>query len=80
MADILPDRVVRRLREVADDPAEVRRVGVEMATELSVQVLRGGAPGLQFFTLNRSRATRGILANLRRLGLYQSSPAAASDG
>ena len=75
----LPDRVVQRLQAVAHDPAEVRRVGVEIATELSVQVLRGGAPGLQFFTLNRSRATRGILANLRRLGLYQSSPGAASD-
>ncbi|MFT3862116.1 MAG: methylenetetrahydrofolate reductase [Micropruina sp.] len=65
----LPDRVVRRLQQVADDPASVRRVGVEIATEFSAELLRGGAPGLQFFTLNRSRATSAILANLRRLGL-----------
>ncbi|MBK8447624.1 MAG: methylenetetrahydrofolate reductase [Micropruina sp.] len=76
----LPQRVVRRLHAVADDPAQVRRVGVEIATELSAEVLRAGAPGLQFFTLNRSRATSAILANLRRLGLDRRSPAVASDG
>ncbi|HMQ37267.1 MAG TPA: methylenetetrahydrofolate reductase, partial [Micropruina sp.] len=76
----LPDRVVRRLHEVGDDPAAVRRVGVEVATELSAELLRGGAPGLQFFTLNRSRATAAILANLRRLGLDRRTPAAVSDG
>ncbi len=75
----LPTRVVRRLHAVAGDPAQVRRVGIEIATELSADVLRGGAPGLQFFTLNRSRATSAILANLRRLGLDRRSPAAASD-
>jgi len=76
----LPERVVQRLHAVADDPAEVRRVGVEIATELSAEVLRGGAPGLQFFTLNRSRATSAILANLRRLGLDRRTPEAGSPG
>lgn len=76
----LPEPVVARLHAVGDDPAAVRRVGVEIATELSAAVLRGGAPGLQFFTLNRSRATAAILANLRRLGLDRRSPVAASDG
>ncbi len=76
----LPERVVRRLHAVGDDPAAVRQVGVEIATELSAELLRGGAPGLQFFTLNRSRATSAILANLRRLGLDRRTPAAVSDG
>ena len=75
----MPEAMVQRLHAVAHDPAEVRRVGVELATELSVKVLQGGAPGLQFFTLNRSRATSAILANLRALGLDRRSPAAASD-
>lgn len=76
----LPERVVARLHAVADDPAAVRRVGVDIATELSAEVLRGGAPGLQFFTLNRSRATSAILAKLRQQGLDRRTPAAASDG
>jgi methylenetetrahydrofolate reductase (NADPH) len=50
---------------VGDDPAEVRRVGVELATALSEEVLAGGAPGLHFITMNRSVATREIYARLR---------------
>ncbi|MFT4218188.1 MAG: methylenetetrahydrofolate reductase [Micropruina sp.] len=75
----LPERVTSRLHAVGDDPAAVRRVGVEIATELSADLLRGGAPGLQFFTLNRSRATSAILANLRRLGLDRRTPVVVSD-
>ncbi len=61
----LPTDVTDRLREVADDPAQVRRVGVELATDLSEEVLAGGAPGLHFITMNRSLATREIYARLR---------------
>jgi methylenetetrahydrofolate reductase (NADPH) len=42
----------------------VRREGVAMATELCQGLLDAGAPGLHFFTLNRSRATREIYAAL----------------
>jgi methylenetetrahydrofolate reductase (NADPH) len=61
----LPAAVTERLHEVADDSAEVRRVGVELATALSEEVLAGGAPGLHFITMNRSVATREIYARLR---------------
>jgi methylenetetrahydrofolate reductase (NADPH) len=63
----MPAAVVARLRAVADDPAAVREVGVEIAVELCDTVLAGGAPGLQFFTQNRSRATAEILEQLRQI-------------
>ncbi|CAL8967987.1 5,10-methylenetetrahydrofolate reductase [Propionicimonas sp. T2.31MG-18] len=76
----LPRVVVDRLHAVADDPAAVRQVGVDIAVELCDRLLAGGAPGLQFFTQNRSRATAEILARLREIDPHRSSPAAASAG
>jgi methylenetetrahydrofolate reductase (NADPH) len=59
-----PADLAERLRAVEDDAAEVRRIGVDVATELCQELLEAGAPGLHFYTLNRSTATREIHANL----------------
>ncbi|MGH9263225.1 MAG: methylenetetrahydrofolate reductase [Acidimicrobiales bacterium] len=60
----VPPEVVAKVEEVADSPEDVRRVGVELATELCRDLLDNGVPGLHFYTLNRSTATREIYANL----------------
>jgi len=60
----LPAAVVARLEAVADDPAAIREVGVLIATELSQRLLAEGAPGLHFYTMNRSLATLQVYANL----------------
>jgi methylenetetrahydrofolate reductase (NADPH) len=60
----VPEWVIERLTRAGDDPDELRKVGVDIATELCAELLEAGAPGLHFYTLNRSTATREIYANL----------------
>jgi methylenetetrahydrofolate reductase (NADPH) len=59
-----PTELAERFHAVADDPEAVRHLGVEVATVLCRELLDAHAPGLHFYTLNRSTATREIHANL----------------
>jgi methylenetetrahydrofolate reductase (NADPH) len=66
MGAAVPGWMVERL-ERADQrggPEAVRSEGVAIATELCQQLLEAGVPGLHFYTLNRSSATREIYSAL----------------
>ena len=63
-ADLL-DRLTSAAGEGPDENRdEVRKIGIELATEMSVRLIAEGAPCLHFCTLNFARATSEVLANL----------------
>jgi methylenetetrahydrofolate reductase (NADPH) len=61
---VIPAELLTRLEAVADDADEVRRIGVEVSTELGQTLLDAGAPGLHLYALNRSAAVLQIVGNL----------------
>ena len=60
----LPELFSSRLDELGDDADAVREYGIEYATGQCRELLERGAPGLHFYTLNKSKAVLQILANL----------------
>ncbi len=61
----IPDHLLRELGLRADQPDAVLDFGVAYATLQCADLLAKGAPGIHFYTLNRSTATRAILSALR---------------
>jgi methylenetetrahydrofolate reductase (NADPH) len=61
----IPPALRAALESRSDDPAAVLQLGVAWATLQCSELLRAGAPGVHFITLNRSPATRAILSALR---------------
>jgi methylenetetrahydrofolate reductase (NADPH) len=61
----IPGELERELNGRADDPEAVAELGVAYATLQCSDLLARGAPGIHFYTLNRSPSTRAILAALR---------------
>jgi methylenetetrahydrofolate reductase (NADPH) len=66
MGAAVPPELVARLEQAAQSGGDegVRQAGTEAATELCEKLLAEGAPGLHFYTLNRSLTTRQIYASL----------------
>ncbi len=71
----IPDELARELDGRADDPEAVVELGVAYATLQCSDLLARGAPGIHFYTLNRSPATRAIVAALRAAHPWTRAPA-----
>jgi methylenetetrahydrofolate reductase (NADPH) len=61
----IPDGLRRELHARGEDPEAVLDFGVAYATLQCAELLAAGAPGIHFYTLNRSPATRAILSALK---------------
>ncbi len=60
----MPNDLMLRLESVAADVEAVGQIGVDHAVAQCRELLAGGAPGIHFYTLNRSKATVEILKRL----------------
>jgi len=67
----LPGPMAREFELRSDDPGAVADLGVAYATLQSADLLANGAPGIHFYTLNRSPATRAILSALRLMAPWR---------
>ncbi len=61
----IPGELIERIRPIQDDPAAVMAVGIEWAIKQCRELLSRGAPGVHFYTLNKSHATRTILGAVK---------------
>lgn len=61
----LPRWVRLRLEQLQDDREGLLDFGLSVATRLCEMLLRGGAPGLHFYTINQARPTMRLLESLR---------------
>ena len=68
----LPAAFVSELDRHAGDDESVLRFGIDYATRQCEELLREGAPGLHFYTLNKARSTSEIAENLNLANLSRS--------
>lgn len=61
----LPRWLVKRMLAYGDDVASIRAFAAEFVANLCRRLIAGGAPGLHFYTLNLSKPTLAVLAQLR---------------
>ena len=61
----LPKPLLNELEKRGDDDEAAAQFGIEYATRQCEELLREGAPGIHFYTLNKARSTTAILNNLR---------------
>ena len=65
----IPRWIRRKLESYGDDVGSIRAFGLDVVSRLCEELLEAGAPGIHFYTLNRSPATRAIFESLRTEGL-----------
>ncbi|MDQ2901241.1 MAG: methylenetetrahydrofolate reductase, partial [Acidobacteriota bacterium] len=65
----LPFKLAAELDRRRNDPKAVLQLGVAHATSQCIDLLTGGAPGIHFYTLNRSTATSDIFSALKAMRL-----------
>jgi methylenetetrahydrofolate reductase (NADPH) len=64
---VFPEKLLEKILLYQADPEKVYQIGVDHAIEQCINLLELGAPGLHFYTLNKSRAAVEVFESLPRL-------------
>lgn len=62
----IPEHIIEQMKPYQDDPKKIYQIGVDLAIKQCEDLLEKGAPGIHFYTLNKSRATVDIFQSLPR--------------
>jgi methylenetetrahydrofolate reductase (NADPH) len=76
----IPEKLLAAFESRRDDPQAVLELGIAWSTLQCSELLRAGAPGIHFYTMNRSPATRAILSALLAARPWEPPPSAGPDG
>jgi methylenetetrahydrofolate reductase (NADPH) len=68
----VPPKVEATMLRYREDPDAIREFGIAWASLQCADLLQGGAPGIHFYTFNRSPATRAIYGAIRATGFSPS--------
>jgi len=67
----IPHNMLQKLDSIRNDEQSVQQYGIEYAIDQCMKLLEAGAPGIHFYTLNRSRSTWDIFEALKGNGAVQ---------
>jgi len=62
----IPEKMTQDLSKIEQDPEAVQNYGARSAITQCAELLKGGAPGIHFYTLNKSKSTRTIIESLKK--------------
>jgi methylenetetrahydrofolate reductase (NADPH) len=60
----ISDHILKKFESAGDDLVEIKKIGVDIATELGSKLLAAKVPGLHFYTMNTAESTLVIAKNL----------------
>jgi methylenetetrahydrofolate reductase (NADPH) len=60
----IPEQILKRFEEAGDNLSEIKKIGIDIATELGSKLLAAKVPGLHFYTMNTAESTIAIAKNL----------------
>lgn len=63
----IPNKLLTEFKRLENNPDDVRKFGVEVAVNLCQELIKSGVPGIHFYTMNTSTATREIYSALKGL-------------
>lgn len=60
----IPEKITKLFEGVTNNPEEIKKIGIEIATDLGSKLLEANVPGIHFYTMNTSESTITIAKNL----------------